>query len=136
MAICGGPELYPLPPLFKRLIMEGNTIHKIPVSLTDGALEEVRRLLTEMQLPEGQGLRLGVTGGGCAGFSYLLDFGGATEKDNVYDLHGITLIIDPAHELYLHGTELDFKRGLDNRGFIFNNPNAEETCGCGSSFGV
>lgn len=136
MAIRGVAELYPPPPLFKRLIMEGNTIHKIPVSLTEGALEEVRRLLGEKQSPEGHGLRLGVTGGGCAGFSYLLDFGQATEKDNVYDLDGITLIIDPAHELYLHGTQLDFKRGLDNRGFIFNNPNAEETCGCGSSFGV
>ena len=116
--------------------MEVQTDQKIPVQLTDSAAAEVRQLMNEKNVPEGYGLRLGVKGGGCAGFSYLLGFDKAEDKDNVYTINDIKVIIEKAHELYLFGTELDFLTGLDNRGFIFNNPNAEETCGCGSSFAV
>jgi iron-sulfur cluster assembly protein len=114
--------------------METRTEQKIPVSLTASAIEEVRTLLQEKEVPEGYGLRIGVKGGGCAGFSYVLGFDKASEKDNTYQVEDVSVIIEKSHELYLFGTELDFLSGLDNRGFIFNNPNAEDTCGCGSSF--
>lgn len=114
--------------------METKTDNKLPVALTANAVKEVRSLMQEKDVPAGYGLRIGVKGGGCAGFSYLLGFDKAGDKDNVYEVEDIRVIIEKAHELYLHGTELDFLGGLENRGFIFNNPNAEETCGCGSSF--
>ncbi len=107
---------------------------KAPIVLTEGAINEVKALMMEKNIPAGYGLRIGVKGGGCAGFSYLLGFDNAQDKDNVYTIDNFQLIIEKAHELYLAGTELDFMTGLDNRGFVFNNPNAEETCGCGSSF--
>jgi iron-sulfur cluster assembly protein len=111
-----------------------DTIKKAPIQLTKGAIEEVKTLMIEKNVPKGYGLRVGVKGGGCAGFSYLIGFDKAGEKDEVYEVEGILLVVEKAHELYLVGTELDFLSGLDNRGFVFNNPNAEETCGCGSSF--
>ncbi len=107
---------------------------KIPIKLTQGALDEVRDLLKEKEVPKGYGLRIGVKGGGCAGFSYILGFDKASEKDNSYTFEDVIVVIEKAHELYLEGTELDFSDGLENRGFVFNNPNAGETCGCGSSF--
>ena len=110
------------------------TDQKIPVQLTDGAIKEVQSLMTERNVPEGYGLRLGVKGGGCAGFSYVIGFDKEEEKDNVYHIDKLKVVIEKAHELYLVGTQLDFLNGLENRGFVFNNPNAEETCGCGSSF--
>jgi len=114
--------------------METSVENKIPVTLTASAINEVRSLLKEKGVPEGHGLRLGVKGGGCAGFSYVLGFDKAEDKDNTYLVDDVMVIVEKTHELYLFGTELDFKSGLDNRGFVFNNPNAEDTCGCGSSF--
>ncbi len=111
-----------------------STVETLPIQLTKGAIKEVKHLLTALNVPEGHGLRLGVKGGGCSGFSYLLDFDQSKETDNVYTIENFIVIIDKSQEMYLIGTELDFKRGLDNRGFVFNNPNAESTCGCGSSF--
>ena len=108
--------------------------NKMPISLTKGALQEVKDLMKEKEVPVDHGLRIGVKGGGCAGFSYILGFDKVKEKDNSYQLEDIVVIIEKAHELYLEGTELDFSDGLENRGFVFNNPNAAETCGCGSSF--
>ena len=113
--------------------MEVETLN-MPVSLTEGAVKEVQHLLRSLNIPQGHGLRLGVKGGGCAGFSYIMGFDQPLETDNVYPVMDIQVIIDKSQELYLYGTELDFKQGLDNRGFIFNNPNASSTCGCGSSF--
>ena len=111
-----------------------STVETLPVQLTEGAIKEVKHLLKEMNLPEGHGLRLGVKGGGCSGFSYLLDFDQSKESDNVYSIEDVKVMIDKSQEMYLFGTILDFKLGLENRGFVFNNPNAESTCGCGSSF--
>lgn len=105
-----------------------------PVILTEGAVQEVINLMSQLNVPQGHGLRLGVKGGGCSGYSYILGFDAPLAGDNVYEINGFILMIDKAQELYLHGTELDFKQGLDNRGFVFNNPNAASTCGCGSSF--
>ncbi len=73
-------------------------------------------------------------GGRCAGFSYILDFDKATHEDNIYTVEDLTIAIHPAHEIYLYGVTIDFKKGLDNRGFIYENPNASSTCGCGTSF--
>lgn len=104
------------------------------IKVTESALDEIRRL----REAGGHGdkcLRIGVTGGGCAGFYYQLDFDAESDKDQILEFEDVRLVVDPAHMIYLEGVELDYKGGLDSRGFIFNNPNAETTCGCGSSFG-
>jgi len=86
------------------------------------------------QIPAHQGLRIGVKGGGCAGFSYVTAFDDPSPADQVFELDDIRLLVDPMHELYLKGTVIDFEQGLNNRGFTYQNPNASKTCGCGSSF--
>ncbi|HUH74744.1 MAG TPA: iron-sulfur cluster assembly accessory protein [Chitinophagales bacterium] len=111
-----------------------STVETLPIQLTEGAVKEVKHLLKEKNLSDAHGLRLGVKGGGCSGFSYLLDFDQAKDSDNVYTIGEVRVIIDKSQEMYLLGTILDFSQGLENRGFVFNNPNAESTCGCGSSF--
>ncbi len=110
------------------------TLTSSPIRLTEGAIKEVHHLMEQLSEKEGKALRLGVKGGGCAGFSYVLDFDTPNENDNIYMIDGVKVIMDKSQELYLFGTELDFRQGLDNRGFIFNNPNASSTCGCGTSF--
>jgi len=105
-----------------------------PIRLTDGAVKQLTRLYEEKHVPEGHGLRVGIKGGGCSGFSYVLGFDEKTDKDQEFEINGITVYMEKAHGLYLLGMEIDWLDGLNNRGFIFNNPNAEETCGCGTSF--
>jgi iron-sulfur cluster assembly protein len=113
----------------------GTTVeNKLPVILTENAIREIRHLLQTSTLGPEYGLRLGVKGGGCAGFSYILDFDVPQANDSIFELDGFKIYIDKAQEIYLYGTEIDFKSGLDNRGFIYNNPNATGTCGCGTSF--
>lgn len=114
------------------------TATKAPVSLTKGAVEEVRRLMgdTSSGYKPGQYLRVGVKGGGCSGMTYILGFDEREEDDNLYDIEGIPVIMKNAHGLYLFGIEVDFQEGLNARGFVFNNPNASSTCGCGTSFAV
>ncbi len=114
---------------------ERNTI-EVPISLTKGAVKEILRLQKTVKENEGKALRVGVKGGGCAGFSYTLEFEEKNDNDQLYQIHGIDIIIDKSHEIYLLNTEIDFDQGLNNRGFTFKNPNAEETCGCGESFAV
>jgi iron-sulfur cluster assembly protein len=108
------------------------------VSLTENAVKEIRRVMSEQSLPEETLLRVGVSGGGCSGFEYRLGFeeDGTVdaEKDSVRELHGLQVVVDRKSALYLDGTEIDFHQGLERRGFVFNNPNAVKTCGCGSSF--
>jgi len=83
------------------------------------------------------GLRLMVAGGGCSGFTYKMGFDeNVTEQDKVYDVEGVKVIVDEKSALYLQGVEVDFHDGLMGRGFVFNNPQASGTCGCGSSFSV
>jgi iron-sulfur cluster assembly protein len=105
------------------------------LSLTPGAAKEISRLMAEQKPEDNKALRLGVKGGGCAGFSYILDFDVQKEGDTLYNIDGVKIIVDPMHELYLAGTEIDFQQGLNSRGFIYKNPNASKTCGCGESFG-
>ena len=80
-------------------------------------------------------LRVGVKGGGCSGFSYLLDLTESQkDSDEIFEQHGIKIIVDPKSLLYLNGTTIDFKDEIMGRGFVFQNPNATSSCGCGSSF--
>jgi iron-sulfur cluster assembly protein len=105
--------------------------------ITEKALGEVRKIMSANNIPETYGLRVGVKGGGCSGLSYSLGFDKeARETDKILTKEGIQLFIDPKSLFYLSGTELDYTDGLNGRGFVFNNPNAAKTCGCGSSFGV
>ncbi len=108
------------------------------VILTEAAAREIRNIIAQQELDVDEvRLRVGVKGGGCSGFSYVLDL---TEKqkdtDEMFEHHGIKLICDPKSLLYLNGTTVDFKDEIMGRGFVFNNPNATSSCGCGSSFGV
>ncbi|QBQ42368.1 iron-sulfur cluster assembly accessory protein [Sphingobacterium psychroaquaticum] len=105
-----------------------------PVTLTEGAVKELKKLIDQQEIGEDFGLRIGVEGGGCSGMSYLLGFDQKKEGDNEYLVSGIRMFMNKAHGMYLAGMEVDFKNGLDARGFTFNNPNATSTCGCGSSF--
>lgn len=109
------------------------------VFLSERAAEEVRRIIAQEELDASKiRLRVGVKGGGCSGFSYLLDLTETQkETDETFEQHGITIICDPKSLLYLSGTTVDFKdEGIGSRGFVFQNPNATSSCGCGSSFAV
>lgn len=92
-----------------------------PIALTPRALEEVRNILREKNVPAEYGLRVGVQGGGCSGLSYLLGFDKAKDQDETFDLDGVTLIMDKKHAMYVMGMEVDFQDGLNARGFTFNN---------------
>jgi len=105
-----------------------------PITLTSGALKELKRIREEQNIPEDHGLRVGVKGGGCSGFSYILGFDVEKENDGIYEVEGLKVYIERSNALYLLGIEIDWVEGLNNRGFSFNNPNAKETCGCGTSF--
>ena len=105
------------------------------ILVIERAAQEVKTIITQEKLPEATFLRLGVKGGGCSGFSYSLDLTETKdEADEEFDFHGIKVICDPKSFLYLNGTTVDFKDEVMGRGFVFNNPNASHTCGCGSSF--
>ena len=107
------------------------------ITLTDRALQEVRRIVSEQHLPDETVLRVGVKGGGCSGFSYSLGFDDTVrETDQTFEVNGFTVACDPKSFLYLSGTQLDFEESLMGRGFKFGNPNASKTCGCGESFSV
>lgn len=105
-----------------------------PVALSSRAADEVRKLLASKSIPDGYGLRVGVRGGGCSGMSYILGFDKLRDQDLTFDADGILLYIDKRHGLYLMGTTIDYHDGLSARGFTFDNPNATQRCGCGSSF--
>jgi iron-sulfur cluster assembly protein len=106
------------------------------VIVTEIAAKEIQRIIQEQELDKDKvRLRVGVKGGGCSGFSYVLDLT-ETQKDTdeVFEFHGIKVIVDPKSLLYLNGTTVDFRDEIMGRGFVFNNPNATSSCGCGSSF--
>jgi iron-sulfur cluster assembly protein len=105
------------------------------VALTDAARSEVRRLLEAGQ-PAGQGLRLAVAGGGCSGLVYKVEFDTRKEGDVVVPCDGFDVLLDRKSTIYLRGVTLDHQAGLSGRGFVFKNPNASNTCGCGESFAV
>jgi iron-sulfur cluster assembly protein len=108
----------------------------VPVKLTSGAVAEIKRLIEEPGFDASQKLRVGVKGGGCSGMTYVLGFDKQEEGDEVFEIEGIDCIMNKSHQIYLYGMEVDWKGGLNSRGFTFTNPNASSTCGCGTSFAV
>ena len=108
----------------------------IPVSLTDRAAKQIRKIRDNEDLDEGLYLRVAVEGGGCSGLSYKLGFDIRTDEDELFNSQGLDIVVDPKHLMYLDGIVIDYPDGLDARGFTFDNPNASESCGCGSSFAV
>lgn len=106
------------------------------IQVTDKALQQIRVIReTETPAPDA-GLRLAVIGGGCSGLSYKIEFSAPKEKDNVQTHGDVRIFVDPKSSIYLKGITLDFKDGLNGKGFVFENPNAKNTCGCGESFSV
>ena len=106
------------------------------IEVTETAVREIKTIVEQQELDaEKVCLRLGVKGGGCSGFSYVLDLTEQqNEGDEMFEQHGIKVVCDPKSYLYLNGTTVDFKDEVMGRGFVFNNPNATSSCGCGSSF--
>ena len=103
------------------------------ITLTEFAASKIKTLLTEKKET---GIRAGVQGGGCSGFTYKLEFDNIKEGDKIIENHGVQIYVDPKSYLYLMGTEIDFVDNLNKSGFKFVNPNAKRTCGCGESFSV
>jgi len=113
------------------------------ISLTGAAKKQILSIIeSDKVYQEGiiqnkkMGLRVGVVGGGCSGFSYKIEFSEQKENDNIMNYAGFDVIIDPKSSIYLKDVQVDFKDGLDGKGFVFSNPNAKNTCGCGESFAV
>lgn len=104
------------------------------LKISHAAQAELLRLTATF--PSNEIIRIGVKGGGCSGLTYVLDHTEPTADDHILEFNELKIAISTAHALYLEGVELDFGSGLDNRGFIFNNPNASSTCGCGTSFAI
>ena len=105
-----------------------------PIKFTAGAIQELKTLMYEKDVPEGHLVRVGVKGGGCSGMSYILGFDEQKTGDESFEVEGLKIIMNKAQSMYLLGMQIDYINGLQNRGFVFNNPNATETCGCGTSF--
>jgi len=107
------------------------------IELTEKAAAEVARLKAANNIPADHGLRLSVKGGGCSGLSYVLGFDEQPrDNDRTFESYGVRVFVDQKSLFYLSGTVLDFSDGLNGKGFVFNNPQASRSCGCGSSFGV
>ena len=106
------------------------------VAITERAAKEVGRVIEDNNMPAETWVRIGAKGGGCSGMTYVLDFDqkGPTEFDLTFEEHSVKVIIDKKSSFFMAGTTLDFNDGLLNRGFVFQNPAATGTCGCGTSF--
>ena len=106
------------------------------IKVTESAKKQAIRLM-EDEGKEGLFIRVGVDGGGCSGLMYQLTFDNVEkEGDKAFEDNGIKVVVDKKSYLYLIGTTLDFSGGLNGKGFVFNNPNANRTCGCGESFSL
>ena len=107
------------------------------IKVNDSAKAQVTKLLAEENHPENAFVRVGVEGGGCSGLMYQLTFDNEEkEGDMSFENNGVKVVVDKKSYLYLVGTTLDFSGGLNGKGFVFQNPNADRTCGCGESFSV
>ena len=112
------------------------TTKKAPISLTPTAVAKVKEIMSQ-QNPVPAGLRVGVVGGGCSGFSYSMSFENASGMmDKVFDMDGLKVYVDATSVMYLNGCTVDYVETLEGAGFKFENPNVKSTCGCGSSFSV
>lgn len=106
------------------------------ITVTDAARKQAQRLM-EDDGKDGYFIRVGVEGGGCSGLMYQLTFDNENrEGDKAFEDNGVKVVVDKKSFLYLIGTTLDFSGGLNGKGFVFNNPNAGRTCGCGESFSL
>jgi iron-sulfur cluster assembly accessory protein len=107
-----------------------------PISLTPTAVAKVKEIMAQ-QNPVPGGLRVGVVGGGCSGFSYSMQFENSPGMmDKVFDMDGLKVYVDATSLMYLNGCRVDYVETLEGAGFKFENPNVKSTCGCGSSFSV
>jgi iron-sulfur cluster assembly accessory protein len=107
-----------------------------PITLTPNAIAKVKEIMAQ-QNPVPTGLRVGVVGGGCSGFSYSMQFeNSAGMMDKVFDMDGLKVYVDATSVMYLNGCRVDYVETLEGAGFKFDNPNVKSTCGCGSSFNV
>src|SRR2546423_15092982 len=107
-----------------------------PIWLTPNAIAKVKEIMAQ-QNPVPTGLRVGVVGGGCSGFSYSMAFeNGAGMMDKTFDMDGLKVYVDATSVMYLNGCIVDYVETLEGAGFKFENPNVKSTCGCGSSFSV
>ncbi len=105
------------------------------IIVSDRAALEIKRVMQENSVPETAGLRVGVKGGGCSGFSYMLGFDETShDTDKIIESNGVRVFIDERSLPYIAGVTLDYQDGLSGKGFTFDNPNAKRTCGCGHSF--
>jgi iron-sulfur cluster assembly protein len=109
---------------------------KEAIRLTSTAAEKIGELLGEQPDSEGQALRVAVRGGGCSGFQYALAFDQAKEDDHVFEVDGVSVLVDKVSMQFVFGSEVDYIEGLQGAGFQVNNPNVVAACGCGSSFQV
>ncbi len=106
----------------------------LPVTFTDEAIREIKRLSIQDSVPQDHALRVGVKGGGCSGMTYVLGFDERKEGDEEYLINAVRVYMNKSHKLYLFGMQVHYEQGLNSRGFVFQNPNAKKTCGCGTSF--
>lgn len=107
------------------------------ITVSESAAKQIANLKTEDNRPEDAFLRVSVKRGGCSGFSYKMEFDQTSQpNDKVFESNGQKVVVDGKSLLYLIGMQLDYEGGLNGKGFVFSNPNATKTCGCGSSFGV
>jgi iron-sulfur cluster assembly accessory protein len=111
-------------------------VKKAPITLTPNATAKVKEIMAQ-QSPAPAGLRVGVVGGGCSGFSYSMQFeNSAGMMDKVFNFDGLKVFVDATSVMYLNGCVVDYVETLEGAGFKFENPNVKSTCGCGSSFSV
>jgi iron-sulfur cluster assembly protein len=117
--------------------MSGAILSKAMISITDKGAEKVREFLTAQQADVSlAGLRVGVRGGGCSGFQYQLAFDEQRDSDEVFESHGLKLLVDNASLQFVEGSTIDYEESLQGAGFKVSNPNVVAACGCGSSFRV
>jgi len=107
------------------------------IKVSESAKMQVAKLMADENHPDDSFVRVGVEGGGCSGLMYQLTFDHEMkEGDQVFEDNGVKVVVDRKSFLYLIGTELEYTGGLNGKGFVFNNPNASRTCGCGESFSI
>jgi len=133
MATTTTPQVTPETPLEAKPVENKKTP---PISLTPNAVAKVKEIMAQ-QNPVPAGLRVGVVGGGCSGFSYSMQFENSPGMmDKVFDMDGLKVYVDATSVMYLNGCRVDYVETLEGAGFKFDNPNVKSTCGCGSSFSV
>jgi iron-sulfur cluster assembly protein len=118
------------------ILSEVTDTPKEAITLTSKAAGKIGELLATQEDAEGQALRVAVRGGGCSGFQYALAFDRAKEDDHVFEVDGVSVVVDKVSMQFVFGSEVDYVEGLQGAGFQVNNPNVVAACGCGSSFQV